>query len=450
MSQVSHSQLPQTILPLMKMTKMTTTTMMMKTMKTDDDDDDEDEDDEEHRRRRWRAIEEDRSEPCDDELEYIKSRGEHSALDHKHWEDQTFFDLDDPELKPGESGRVEWVIEAYNGTKENPNVDLVMRSPTFKVGGLEWRLKVYPRGDKTEYISVYLECVTMHSSEFAACEEFKRPPFPFLTGLDNSMIKKRRVVAAQMSVVMYNPAEPRTNQFSCTAHQFHKGASDHGWRYFSKEPRDVFHLRLHGQRQAMLRNDKLAFSAYVRVVKDPTGCLWERSSSNGPVCLRALQLRDFGPFSQGWPHIAAVVPLLHSPLFRMFLYESETTSEQIHGLQTILLKVLSRQCSPQYGTRVEAPRAHAVTYLQSIARHLAKEGGRRMDPIIGPFEPDRGSAVGSNRLKVKGLGSIQAAVDKHPTALYTPMLLTMELERQEFDRKARKWRKIAHIHFSRP
>jgi hypothetical protein len=86
----------------------------------EDDDDVDDEDGDQEAPFRWHPINEDRSLPCDDEMKYIESKEEHSALDHKYWEGQTFFELNDPELVPGESGRIEWTVEHFNGTKEKP------------------------------------------------------------------------------------------------------------------------------------------------------------------------------------------------------------------------------------------------------------------------------------------------------------------------------------------
>ena len=48
-------------------------------------------------------------------MKYIESKEEHSATDHAYWEKQTFFDLDDPEILPLDSGRIEWLVEGFNG-----------------------------------------------------------------------------------------------------------------------------------------------------------------------------------------------------------------------------------------------------------------------------------------------------------------------------------------------
>ncbi|KAK5096758.1 hypothetical protein LTR16_007334, partial [Cryomyces antarcticus] len=128
------------------------------------DDSDEDEDDDDITLK-WRPIHEDTSGPDEDELKYLDRSGEKSALDHAHWEKVTFFDLHDPEHQPGDSGRIDWTIENYNGTKDHPNKELLMRSPTVRVGGHDWQIKFYPRGNDSEYLSIYVECVSLVSEK---------------------------------------------------------------------------------------------------------------------------------------------------------------------------------------------------------------------------------------------------------------------------------------------
>ncbi|TKA66433.1 hypothetical protein B0A49_09927, partial [Cryomyces minteri] len=151
-------------------------------------DSDEDEDEEEITPK-WRPMHEDTSGPDEDELKYLDGCGEKSALDDAHWEKVTFFDLHDPEHQPGDSGRIDWTIENYNGTKDHPNKELLMRSPIVRVVGHDWQIKFYPRGNDSEYLSIYVECVSLvpqkgrddkparngdHLGEAAAVEDKRR------------------------------------------------------------------------------------------------------------------------------------------------------------------------------------------------------------------------------------------------------------------------------------
>ncbi|EOD51468.1 putative math and uch domain protein [Neofusicoccum parvum UCRNP2] len=162
-----------------------------------------------------------------------------SFLD-EYWQKKTFHDLDDPEYTPGSTGRLDWTIPNYNGTKENPNKELVMKSPVVNVGGYDWQIKFYPRGNDSDFLSIYVECLTVakkdgqasaQKSEETAVEdteqalpsgkpqrpspapaprEYQQGPLPLLT---EEPVPKRPSVAAQVSVVLYNPAEPRTNYY---------------------------------------------------------------------------------------------------------------------------------------------------------------------------------------------------------------------------------------------
>ena len=387
----------------------------------------------------WRPMEEDPSEPCDDEMVFISAKEERSALDRTYWEKETFFELEDPELASGESGRIDWLVERFNGTADNPNNQYVMRSSTVRIGGYDWCIKFYPKGNNTDYLSVYVECPTMQSPDFEEEEEFQTPPLPFLTGLEK--LKKRRSVAVQLSVVMYNPNEPRVYEYQTDAHQFTKKYSDYGWTRFSRYSRRDFTMRNHGQRQALLRNDKLAFAAHIRIVHDPTGCLWSHGSDPFDDSIALTGLR---PFSPQFPWVAAQLPLLHFGPFREFI-RSCKDAKIVFWLQTLLWKTMSRKHSSFYGQTMHRAQDDPITSLIYLARCLRKETSPQIvNELIGTLDQENGGVIGTNRLKTKRFRSIQAAVDAHPALIETPALLTLELERQEFDRKKRKWRKLTN------
>lgn len=387
----------------------------------------------------WQAIEEDRSAPCEDELAYIASKGEHSALDYAYWEKKTFFDLDDPEIFPVASGRIDWLVEPFNGTRENPNKEYVMRSPIVHVGGYDWRIKFYPKGNQSDYLSVYLECVTMQSEEFNEFQEFLQPPLPFLDSREK--LKKRASEAVQLGVVMYNPSEPRVYEYQCDAHQFTKKSPDYGWTRFTHYSRREFSYRMHGQRQAILRDDKLAFSAYIRIVNDPTDCMW----AHGLDCYHdSIALTGIRPFSTLTPMFAAKIPLLHFAPFRKFIYKCQD-GKMVFWLQCLLWKMLSRTRSQNYGNPIRSTACDAVAWLRKITFDLRDTtDAKAVIDLFGTFDPEQGAAIGSNKLKTKNQSSVQAAVDAHPTPIATPALLTLELEREEFDRESRKWNKITN------
>ncbi|KAK3066055.1 hypothetical protein LTR53_017738, partial [Teratosphaeriaceae sp. CCFEE 6253] len=395
-------------------------------------------------RYQWRPIAEDKSEPCDDEMVYIQSRAatEHSALDHAHWEEQTFFELNDKHIKVLESARVDWLVEKFNGTKEEPNNERVMRSPTLHVGGYDWRIVFHPRGNNTDFLSLYIECVSMQQAEYTDLETFESPAFPFLAGESTEAIKKRRSVAAQVSVIMYNPTEPRSYEFKHDAHRYSKASADYGWRYFAH--REDFYMRRHGQRQALLRGDKLAFSAYIRVVEDPTQCMWAHDHNDSfKESLLSTSLR---PFSGQLPHLAALIPLLYFAPFRTLLTHQVASTSTIYNLQTLLWKLYSRSRSSGYGRRSDGlETTDAVSCLRSVVDALSKDCGEdALSQLLGSLDPRKGALVSTNKLQTKSVSSVQEAINKHPTPINTPALLAVELQRQEFDGESRKWRKLTN------
>ncbi|KAK5712971.1 hypothetical protein LTR17_017750 [Elasticomyces elasticus] len=395
-------------------------------------------------RLQWRPIAEDKSEPCEDELVYIESRAatEHCAMDHAHFEDRTFVELNDKQVKPLGSGRIDWLVERFNGTQEAPNNEQVMRSPTVHVGGYDWCIAFYPKGNGTEFLSLYLECVTMQQPDYTEFEPFEKPPFPFLSGAE--AIERRRSVGAQISVVMYNPAEPRTYDFKVDAHRYSKQSADYGWRYLAH--RDEFHLRRHGQRQALLRDDKLAFRAYIRVVDDPTRCMWAHDHTER--FKDSLLTSGLRPFAGQFPHVTAILPLLHYEPFRKLITQQRELTHTIYKLQTLLWKLYSRTRSSTYGLRTEDLNpTDAVTCLRVIRTAVAQEvGDDVLDELLGPVNCiiGAGSLISSGKLKTKTCSSIQEAINKHPRTIATPALLTVELERQEFDPTARRWKKLTN------
>lgn len=95
----------------------------------------------------WHPIQEDTSSPDEMELKEIEASTEHSALDHEYWESRAFLPVEEPEYMVGVSGRIDWTIEAYNGTRESPNRDIVMKSDPVDIGGHQWQIKFYPKGN---------------------------------------------------------------------------------------------------------------------------------------------------------------------------------------------------------------------------------------------------------------------------------------------------------------
>lgn len=247
-----------------------------------------------------------------------------------HWESLVYEDLEDPEYIPTDSGHISWTVHPVNGTAESPNKELIMRSPSVLIGGFYWNIKYYPRGNGgTEQMSVYIECYPdppdqrTIESEVAGATPLERGPTQMAPtsaatiaessqeGSDNSqnhsanrvdsheMTDENYVpvanpasdgseeesesweVAAQIGCVVYNPQEPRVNSFSKSCHCYHIDNPDWGWTRFHG-PWKELHKRQRFQRQPLLRNDTLVFTAYIRTVKDETKALWWHAPKDQP------------------------------------------------------------------------------------------------------------------------------------------------------------------------
>ncbi|KAI9825224.1 MAG: hypothetical protein M1832_001258 [Thelocarpon impressellum] len=280
----------------------------------------------------WEDYEEDVTGPDEDELREIEAADEVDGTDHDHFEKAFFFPLDDPEHIPAEKGRIDWTVQNVRGSREKPNTEFEMRSPPVRIAGFDWSIQFYPKGNDTNYMSVYLECSKpreAQGNDHADAEEavvisrtpVEPPPGPPAedvptreetvpdadtredstsagTGSEPSSASDVSAgqtpegrtaaesetshgtdadvdwgIAAQFGVVMYNPDEPRTHVSCDNRHRFSRTSSDRGWTRFCG-PYNRMHVRDRGQRQPLLRHDTLSFTAYIRVVRDETCALW--------------------------------------------------------------------------------------------------------------------------------------------------------------------------------
>ena len=329
----------------------------------EDSDDSESEDEDPY----WTRFKEDTSPANERELRVIETTMEEkSALDHDHWESIAYESLDDPEYIPEEAARIEWVVEGVHGTPEKPNRQKIMRSPSKKIGNFYWNIKYFPHGnDGTEQLSIYIECSPFPYEEIEAEEKEKAtvtttskqrsiriqepndtaettasaaqidphisisvanandpaeeemPDTPEEAATTSSKQKQPEIegswcVSAQISCVIYNPDEPRVNATQKGCHRFCNDSPDWGWTRFHG-PWDSIHKRQRFQRTALLRNDTLSFTAYIRTVQDKTKALWFHPSKDKPSwdCLAMTGVRPFNSMTKSSACIAAISTWLH-------------------------------------------------------------------------------------------------------------------------------------------
>ncbi|KAF2095200.1 DS-domain-containing protein [Rhizodiscina lignyota] len=422
----------------------------------------------------WHPIHEDTSIPDEREMKEIEEQTEHSAHDHEHWEAKTFTKLEDPEFSPGPTGKIEWLVEHYNGTKENPNHELVMKSPRVNIGGHEWNIKFYPRGNDTEFLSVYVECASMEtsadsntsasSSNPSSSNSFNKTsseadtdsedlPLPVLPGHTSP---RSHGVSAQVSVVLYNPAEPRVNFWRPCTHRFTPKQTDWGFTRFHG-PYYEIQTRHHGQRQALLRNDQLAFIAYIRIVEDTTGCLWEHPLEQNPWDSFAMtgvqglgmgRLRPNAPAQDG-NFISAIAGWMMLMPFREMLYEATQIVPDPSAKYVSLEEVIDALA--WYGVDMAMDHWDVVQVQEALRTKLQAELedthlNSALDRLFGPMK-DRRTCQPTYRVSPKKFKSMQDAVVGTEGIVASnkalPYALQIEIERQEFvNTGERKWRKV--------
>ena len=454
----------------------------------------------EHRSSRWRPMPEDTSTPNEIELKEIEAKVEHSAHDHQYWESQTFFKLEDPEHIPKESGRIEWLVDNYNGTKEKPNQEVVMRSPAVRIGGYDWQVKFYPKGNDSEYLSVYVECVglmsdpekpskpeekvgehdltsTNHANHITSnSEAAQHCPLPSLEEPSQKPPTQRPSIAAQFSIIVYNPDEPRVNHFHHYTHRFCPNSTDWGSTRFHGPFYRICYREPY-ERQALLRNDKLAFTAYVRTIDDATGCLWEHSSDSNPwdsFTMTGLHSLSSPASCTDGNIVAALSSWMLFQPFRQLLYNIETPDPVkaahkrpmpvIDELQYILFQM--RQSKPPCSGKIslegfmdqldfygiaESMQNMDVVEIWEVLRAKMEDELRGtawancLNEIFGPAK-DYIHETPNRRIKIEGFGTITEALASANLSFTknfpTPSILCLELDRQTFDSKARRWKKI--------
>lgn len=444
-----------------------------------EEEDDDDDDDRSHvsdtRARNFYPFNEDTTVPDPEELRIMQSYVESSASDDKHWQQRTFFDLQDPEFAPGEDGKIEWTITGFNGTKENPRNNLLLTSHTVEIGGYQWRIKLLPHGNMhTDRLSLYVENVSIQSM---APEEWPKDKLP-LPVVGDVKVMKRRAVAAQMSILVYNPEEPRVNEFRADAHQFYQDSPDHGWTRFTSMPWYEIHRRSYAQRQPLLRNDTLAIKAYIRIIDDPTGCLWAVKEAK-KTCETKSAMTGLIPFLSSFEDSALTHVLtlwLHLRPFRQIIYrlgpldlfngfgDEDDDDNILPVLQATLWRMRSR--------RVPDPESAIVPFINEYLEYAFDEKGSQdilqamhdvftemskrlqrlasqvvthdaLEQLCKVFGKDQFSGSRQTKRSIVGKTSMQEIVDDGlPKSLLQSDVLTLELERQVFDSEKRVWKKL--------
>ena len=484
-------------------------------------------------------------------LQHSSRFKEINFLPDQHWEESTYKPLDDPEYIPSVAGRITWTVKGVRGTPEKPNREPIMTSPSVLIGDHYWNIKFYPRGNEgTEQISVYIECsdspneakeirtVTAASLATHVGEEVSteipreshsggssadpstavipepQSPQTSTETIQPSLpppVEKRTQdeapweVAAQVCCVMYNPEEPRVFAVQKSTHRYCNENSDWGWTRFHG-PWNEMHKRERYKRQALLRNDTLAFTAYIRPVKDDTRALWWHPPKDRPewnslarIGLRrlvneSLQSGSLIAALSTWLHLTPIRDVIHQiPLSSLNLECKILQRPLAVALKTLIQDMQRPQenFSPSSSFKVslrsvvDALRwygedqlnsgpdviatwemfqrilnyegstvkevADASNLFQTVyyikQSELSEEGKPRLNDtftqLCPAVEPHSVQDTVDLALKSNFKASKQWH-DLHESVGRYPSVLHVELHRQKYSKEARRWKKLTH------
>jgi ubiquitin carboxyl-terminal hydrolase 7 len=123
------------------------------------------------------------------------------------------------------------------------------QGPTFECGGQPWRVLFFPFGNNVDSVSFYLE----HGFQGEPPEDWH--------------------ACVQFALVLWNPRDPAIHFSHTASHRFNKKEGDWGFTRFV-EMRKAFSQPWEDHERPLVENDEANITAYVRMLKDPTGVLW--------------------------------------------------------------------------------------------------------------------------------------------------------------------------------
>ena len=485
----------------------------------------------------WANIVEDISVPDELELkEYEGKMLDTSALDVKYHEDLFYTEHDDPEQRPVKKIRLTWTIRGLRGNKDKPNRARVMNSPAAHVDGYYWTIRFFPRGNNSSALSAYIKCSKkppkpdkepqkgtfsfVHGAPDADLKDAKPegettfpaeaptsvegdaaegpeekpaadadktqgdapPPAPAntsetpestQTGEGEADEEEDWRVSAQIGMIIYNPAEPRTKYEMSSEHQFNKHNDDWGWTNFHG-PWSEIHRRRPGQYQALLRDDALAVDAYIRVFDDPTQALWWHESQDSEKYWDSKSLTGYFPMGTPplyhSPGVAGITAWLLLAPFRKVMQGVDTSRWRTESnarprplvcqIQLVLYMMRYMRKEENYvnvhsiiehmGALGESW-ADVVTFWEAFRRsiEIELEGSEAVKEIADIF--DGGSDAGCSPppaaetllVPVENVSSVQAGVERtlgDTEKKVWPKFLPIQLDRQKFDATQREWK----------
>ncbi|EEH42738.2 ubiquitin-specific protease UBP15 [Paracoccidioides brasiliensis Pb18] len=150
---------------------------------------------------------------------------------------------ENPDLETEAQTYNTWNIENWTKLRRKEH------GPIFECGGAPWRVLFFPFGNGVDHASFYLE------------HGFENPP------PDNWY------ACVQFALVLSNKNDPSIYITHSAHHRFNADEADWGFTRFC-ELRKLFQQAFNDKGTPLVENEEACLTAYVRVVKDPTGVLW--------------------------------------------------------------------------------------------------------------------------------------------------------------------------------
>ncbi|CAI6294669.1 unnamed protein product [Periconia digitata] len=122
--------------------------------------------------------------------------------------------------------------------------------PVFQCGTHPWRILFFPYGNNVDFASFYLE-----------------------QGFEENQMPEDWYACVQFMLVLWNPNDPSMYITHTATHRFTAEEGDWGFTRFA-ELRKLFSPHWEDRDRPMIENNAANVTAYVRVLKDPTGVLW--------------------------------------------------------------------------------------------------------------------------------------------------------------------------------
>lgn len=152
----------------------------------------------------------------------------------------------DPDLEVAAETTFTWDIKDWRTLPKRTH------GPTFECGGHPWRILFFPSGNNAnESVSFYLE---------QGFPEDQKPPEDWYA-------------CVRFMLVLWNPNDPSIYIHHEANHRFTAEEGDWGFTRFA-EKNKLFATRFEDKDRPLIENESAKVTAYVRVLKDPTGVLW--------------------------------------------------------------------------------------------------------------------------------------------------------------------------------